>query len=164
MLVKLSQFIVLVFFLLVSEQVLAHANHSFYEQDDATFEQSFFDDETDIEQPLLKYRQFKQFYSLNVQFQKTLIFQNLDLFQLVLKYDVEKKQIEDDCNCLNNCSCLDCQCANCPMGTGCHSSSAALLHNIIAVIQPFHNQSTFAVYSDFISQPHTLLFRPPIPA
>lgn len=182
---NLSKLIVIAFFLLVSEQVFAHENHSFFEFQPAGYNQSFFDDEELIETPsieetftndtvckLFSIREIQQvqnklFFAFSADTtQERIIFQNHILTSqpnhAKSQAIITLQQIEEECNCLNDCSCLECQCADCPMATSCHATSMVLLDDIITVVQPIHESLVSTTNYYFSSQPHTLPFRPPI--
>lgn len=183
---KLGEIILLVLGLLVSEQVFAHTNHAFFEPLDNGFEQSFFDGSSEPDsivanKLLLENRnkvqadtssETKQDKLANILLaknfvisvlQKSIVFQNHILLQQVSNNTHQDEKIaDDDCNCLNDCSCLECQCANCPMTSSCNATSVMLLNNILAAVQPNHEKSVNTTVNAFISQPHTIPFRPPI--
>ena len=169
---------VLIFFLLVSEQIFAHNNNSFFDDHAAVFEQEFFDEpvvtkeqttaKTNIASLVSKQIpvNIQQISAYIVAFeQQHIVFQNNILLEKLSKnLQANEEQTEDDCNCLNDCSCLECQCANCPMASSCHGTSVILLQDIMSGIEPVHENLYLTKFSVFISQPHTLLFRPPIKA
>jgi hypothetical protein len=166
----------LTFFLLTSEQVFAHNNHSFFNEQSTRFEQSFLDEQavtvnTTVENRSptkmvgeqlsdIALQQAQRYISLLLK--KRIVFPNHILLNQLRQKQHKDKQADDDCNCLNDCSCLDCQCANCPMATACHGISVALLHDIIVFAQPIHENLVFTTITYFISQPHANLYRPPI--
>ena len=182
MLFRLIEFVVLTFFLLASEQVFAHANHSFFEFQPASYNQSFFDDnETNIIEATftkntlceqfsindIKQAENESFFMLSALTEhKSVFFENHVLLSQPSQNKNQKKialqQIEEECNCLNDCSCLECQCADCPMSVSCSAVSIVLPNSNITTVQPIHEYLVINTISYFISQPHTLLFRPPI--
>ncbi len=193
MLFKLIKLIMLAFFLLASEQVFAHTNHAFFEPLDNGYEQSFFDESSEPDNIMANKLRLKNLNNVQADtsseikqnklvdilltnvlltknfvtsvLQKSIVFQNHILLQQVSKNTHQDEKIaDDDCNCLNDCACLDYQCANCPMTSSCNGTSVMLLNNILAAVQPSHEKSVNTIVNAFISQPHTLLLRPPISA
>ena len=182
---RLGKFVAITFFLLASEQVFAHANHSFFDEQSSNYSQSFFDEATITETNSVKDAIHKtmvnanqatmvdiqqaQNHSFNLALKNKIVFQNhLLVQQLRIKKTTQVKskisQEEEECNCLNDCSCLECQCADCPMSVSCSAVSMVLSNSNITTVQPIHEYLVLSTINYFISQPHTLPFRPPIAA
>lgn len=185
MLFRLIEFVVITFFLLASEQVFAHANHSFFDEQSSSYNQSFFDDATITETNSVKNAKHKTIINVNqatmvniqqaqnnyfnLALKNKIIFQNHILVQqLRIKKTTQVKskisQEEEECNCLNDCSCLECQCADCPMSVSCSAVSIILPNSNITTVQPIHEYLVINPISCFISQLLSLPFRPPIAA
>ncbi|PCI63271.1 MAG: hypothetical protein COB35_01370 [Gammaproteobacteria bacterium] len=180
MLFKLSRLIMLAFILFASKQVFAHVDHSFFNEQSSRYNQSFFDEGFNAKNASTEKKSLRQTSFIDVKqakiifpfeidsviLQQRIVFQNhMLLSQLNYDKNQEKEafqQTEDDCNCLNDCSCLECQCADCPMSVGCGAASVVLLNDIITSVQPTHENLVSTTNDYFNSQPHTLPFRPPI--